>query len=1286
MLASLGTYEITDLQADTEYTLNIVAQAEDFTDSDAASTTFRTLQTLLDRPVVQIDEVTIDAIQVSWTAQAVEGLMYRAEIEEEEEELQSYEAVAASQASSELSGLQTGTRYTLRVVASATGYRSNDFETSFATQLASPELMVEDAEEEDGSRMTQSVVLTWMAAVSNASTYELSLRLGGATESLRTEMVEALALSYEFGGLEAGTSYEVLAVAQGYGYPESEAVQVTFKTLDGELAIPQVSIADIDVNSATIEWDAVDNAEEYTVSIEGEGIDDGSHPEVFVSGATRSSEVINLQEGTEYTVTLEARADEYRSSSVDTTFTTLIRLAMPVLVLVVDETTLTLSWAEIDNATTYEVNLYLGEGTEGELVDSNNLGSEVSVDFTGLFPATTYTVEVTALAEQNSGYADSEASVLETATEKLTLPTPTDAEIWVSVIDNTIRVEVTGLPSAYSDLYPAGILNYRVSLELENARVGDDLTLVFPEGGEVVQVFENLEPETEYEVVVVASSLENGGEDLFNDSVAARFSITTGGFVQLQAPIINIENINATGATIEWLEVENAMTYTVSVLDTDGNQVGDDFVLGTAVGSQELTGLMAVTEYVVRVVASAPRYRSRETTQSFTTLQQQLPVPRGISVSPDARSATVSWTANMQGATTYLLSIAELEEQAQEVLAETEGSFSFEDLAPDTTYSLSVVAEAEGMRASEPYTQSFTTLQEQLLVENLEATAVEAQVMVSWTADERASEYVVTVYEQQGETSMFAVMAIEFDNEHEFTGSSVTSYTITVVAQGDGYRASEPAQVEAITERVVLPAIPSTEVMVSATDDSVSVSWEASRDARIAEYVLSIRPDTNTVGELTVDARQAGSRVFANLLENTGYRVMIRSLGNSDLYLSDSERSVQTIPTGTGTKLPTPRITDIVEDETTVQVLWDISSIGSGSSYVLSINGREGATTVPSSLGTYEITDLQPDTEYTLNIVAQAEGFIDSDETSITFTTLQILLEMPVVQIERVTTTSVSLTWDAQEVEDLMYRISVFAGESEIAFNEGLANLEEAEITGLEAGTSYTLRVVASAAGYRSNDFETSFATQLTSPELMVEDAEAEDGSRMTQSVILIWAEAVKSASTYELSLSRIDGEGDTRVETVAASVLEVSVLRYELIGLEAGISYELSVVAQGEGYPDSEAVQLTFKTLDGELTIPQVSIVSVDVNSATIEWDAVDNAEEYTVSIEGEGIDDVSHPEMVFASGATRSSEVINLQSGAEYTVTLEARAEEYRNSSADATFTTLIRLAMPVLGCRGR
>ena len=49
--------------------------------------------------------------------------------------------------------------------------------------------------------------------------------------------------------------------------------------------------------------------------------------------------------------------------------------------------------------------------------------------------------------------------------------------------------------------------------------------------------------------------------------------------LQLPAVRISISDISTASATVSWVEVENATTYTVNVTDVNGIQVGEESVL-----------------------------------------------------------------------------------------------------------------------------------------------------------------------------------------------------------------------------------------------------------------------------------------------------------------------------------------------------------------------------------------------------------------------------------------------------------------------------------------------------------------------------------------------------------------------------------------------------------------------------------------------------------------------------------------------------------------------------------
>ena len=269
-------------------------------------------------------------------------------------------------------------------------------------------------------------------------------------------------------------------------------------TLEPQLSVAVISISDINTDSATVSWDQVENATMYTVSIEGEGITEESHPPTnFDNASVRSSAVISLQAGEDYTVRIVARATGYRSSESMETFTTL-QLQLPAVRISISDIntdSATVSWVEVENATTYTVTVTDMNGIQvGEESVLNAASS--SQMLTGLNVSTMYTVSV-----------------------------------------------VTSAPGYRSN--------------------------------ESIETFTTLQ-------------------------------------LQLPATVISISDISTASAMVSWVDVENATTYTVNVTDVNGIQVGEESVLDAASSSQMLTGLDASTTYTVSVVTSAPGYRSNE--------------------------------------------------------------------------------------------------------------------------------------------------------------------------------------------------------------------------------------------------------------------------------------------------------------------------------------------------------------------------------------------------------------------------------------------------------------------------------------------------------------------------------------------------------------------------------------------------------------------------------------------------------------------------------------------------
>ena len=121
----------------------------------------------------------------------------------------------------------------------------------------------------------------------------------------------------------------------------------------------------------------------------------------------RSLPLDTLDAGTQYTVQIVVRAEEYRSNRNEVVFTTQgSRLPTPQFnVLEASATSLVFSWAEIADAIGYEVSLYRGALSEGREPERSNVEVEIEDGVVlarneNLMLATSYTLEVTALVAE----------------------------------------------------------------------------------------------------------------------------------------------------------------------------------------------------------------------------------------------------------------------------------------------------------------------------------------------------------------------------------------------------------------------------------------------------------------------------------------------------------------------------------------------------------------------------------------------------------------------------------------------------------------------------------------------------------------------------------------------------------------------------------------------------------------------------------------------------------------------------------------------------------------------
>lgn len=329
--------------------------------------------------------------------------------------------------------------------------------------------------------------------------------------------------------------------------------------------------------------------------------------------------------------------------------------------------------------------------------------------------------------------------------------------------------------------------------------------------------------------------------------------------------------------------------------------------------------------------------------------------------------------------------------------------------------------------------------------------------------------------------------------------------------------------------------------------------------------------------------------------------------GNQGVYFNPLVTYQNTAYTpGADTKAPTVPGSVTVKGITTnsATVTWTASTDNRGvDHYLVSVNG--GAEETVTELKK-ELSDLTPNTEYTVSIKAVDEAGNKSEAAEVTFRTAKEKDTTPPAAptggtAGNSTSTTATIRWEAasDNVGVEYYEVSVNGKTVEVR------NVTEVTLTGLKAGTSYTASVVAvDAAGNRSSALSIPFTTGApdTEPPAAVTGLTALGISRDTATVR--WTPATDNVGVmgYKVKLG-VDGE----------EIDVGGVLQYRFTGLEGYTEYTASVCAYDEAGNCSTWAACTFTTTgSGECELisslfeirntNQLQVPYTDLNPITVE------------------------------------------------------------------------------------
>ncbi|MBQ9874792.1 MAG: hypothetical protein IJM30_10040 [Thermoguttaceae bacterium] len=550
-------------------------------------------------------------------------------------------------------------------------------------------------------------------------------------------------------------------------------------------------------------------------------------------------------------------------------------------------------------------------------------------------------------------------------------------------------------------------------------------------------------------------------------------------------------------------------------------------------------------------------------------------------------------------------------------------------------------------------------------------TLAENYVVVKIGAVSNASQYVV----EYSESSSFTNSSVQ---KYDTSGSktinglkSGTKYYFRVKAEAPGYNDSAWKSINATTKtNYAKLATPNVSNAPSTNSIALTIGSVANANLYVVEYSTSSSFSTST----TKAYSSSGSKTISGLTANKTYYFRVKAVAAG---YRDSDWTSFSATTGSSTQqLATPTLTKGAITSSSVTVT--IGSVANATGYTLQYSTSSTFSTKTekpyTSAGAKTIDGLSASTTYYFRVMATASGYTDSDwSTKVTATTLDDVVVQDLDAPDIVgSTTNTAIVVNIAAVSGATGYSLQYATNSSFtnATTKTYSSSGAKTISGLTTGTTYYVRVKATATGSESPYSETlrmiPGASKLAAPTVSTT-------SYSTQ--IVVGIAAVDNASTYVLEYADNAAFANKTRKTYTTSGAKT------FSGLASGTTYYFRVKAQGTGYNDSAWNAFdaaTNNSSSNKLSTPTLSVSSKTANSVTLAIGSVANATNYTVQYSTSS----SFASTTSKSYSTAGSKTITgLTPATTYYFRVKATASGYTESNWSSLVSATTNLATPTL-----
>uniref|UniRef100_A0AAY3ZZ31 Fibronectin type-III domain-containing protein n=1 Tax=Denticeps clupeoides TaxID=299321 RepID=A0AAY3ZZ31_9TELE len=535
---------------------------------------------------------------------------------------------------------------------------------------------------------------------------------------------------------------------------------------------------------------------------------------------------------------------------------------------------------------------------------------------------------------------------------------------------------------------------------------------------------------------------------------------------------VTVVSVSPTSAMISWIPPHGMDQIPHSFLISYWSKESKIESISTESSSTEITELKPDTPYTLTVCTEVKHGgRSQETSTNIHT--SRVPAPENLSVDVNSPSVSVRWSKPPGvDQISYLLSYSSEGEEEQTISTDSLHN-SLHDLWFCTEYKIRVCTVLNNLHRSKPIEKIFrktVPAPEKVTVVSVSATSAKINWILPRGMDQIPHSFLISYWSK--ESKIESISTDSYSTEITELKPD-TPYTLTVWTEVKHGGRSQSSSKIFRTGQVPAPD----NLFVEANLTLVLVTWSKPPGVDQVSYLLSYSSE----GEEQTISTESLHHSLHDLRFCTEYNIRVCTVLNNLHHSKPVEKTFSKT-------VPAPEMLTVVSvSSTSAKISW-IPPHGMDQiphSFLISYWSKESKIeSISTDSSSTEITELKPDTPYTLTVCTEVKHGGRSQETSTNIHTTPTMPEN--LTVSSVSATSAKLTWSLPSSwgENNQYSFLISYHSEESGTNQSSTGDNSTEITGLTPYTEYTVSVrTVKKHGVQSSPASSRFHTVLPAPE-----------------------------------------------------------------------------------------------------------------------------------------------------------------------------------------------------------